>query len=313
MTEWPLSFTERHDFVECEDFAAVDLEERKALLMQERAIAAGFFARAEEMSGYVAVALGGCALWLSALPLAVFDVLPLWVCCIASCVFATGGYLIAHEAMHDNIAPRGSGREWLNAFVGRACLLPLAFPYSAARLLHLEHHSHCNDPERDPDFIDKAPNMVRAWLGTWLNRQPGHPGSAQTFARILTAIGTPAARRAIADIKVFNLIYFAGLFAAAWAGFAVEAALLWWLPRQFGLSYIRFYLSWAPHHPHEGRNGRYEVARIFRSRVGPVLSMGMETHLVHHLYPNIPNHRTRAAYFALKPVLEQRGVDVSAL
>jgi beta-carotene hydroxylase len=41
--------------------------------------------------------------------------------------------------------------------------------------------------------------------------------------------------------------------------------------------------------------------------------MGMETHLVHHLYPQIPNHRTRAAFKALKPVLQQRGVDVSVM
>jgi beta-carotene hydroxylase len=99
----------------------------------------------------------------------------------------------------------------------------------------------------------------------------------------------------------------------ACTGYAIEAALIWWLPRHIGLSYIRFYLSWAPHHPREGRLGRYENTKVFKSRLGHVLSMGMETHLVHHLYPGIPNHRTRAAYFALKPVLQQRGVDVSAL
>jgi beta-carotene hydroxylase len=52
---------------------------------------------------------------------------------------------------------------------------------------------------------------------------------------------------------------------------------------------------------------------VFRSRLGHVLSLGMETHLIHHLYPNIPNHRTKEAYFALKPILAQRGVDVSPL
>ncbi len=41
--------------------------------------------------------------------------------------------------------------------------------------------------------------------------------------------------------------------------------------------------------------------------------MGMETHLIHHLYPAIPNHRTRAAYFALKPILDARGVDITKL
>jgi beta-carotene hydroxylase len=52
---------------------------------------------------------------------------------------------------------------------------------------------------------------------------------------------------------------------------------------------------------------------VFKSRLGHVLSMGMETHLVHHLYPQIPNHRTRAAYRALKPVLARRGVDITAM
>jgi len=103
------------------------------------------------------------------------------------------------------------------------------------------------------------------------------------------------------------------LFGMAWTGHAIEAALIWWLPRHIGLSYIRFFLSWAPHHPREGRQGRYENTKVFRSRLGHVLSLGMETHLIHHLYPSIPNHRTREAYRALKPVLEQRGVDTSAL
>jgi beta-carotene hydroxylase len=313
MTEWPLSFTDRLEPAEWEEFGSADARVRKALLIEESAIAGRFFARAEQMVPYVAIALGGCALWLSLFPLTMLGLAPLWACCLASCVIATGGYLITHEAMHDNIAPHGCGREWLNDLVGHVAILPLAFPYSAARLLHLEHHRHCNDPDRDPDYIDKAPTAVRAWLGTWLNRQPGHPGSMPTFVRVLSAVGTPDARRAIGEMKVFLLVYLAALFTMAWAGFAIEAALLLWLPRQVGLSYIRFYLSWAPHHPHDGCTGRYEVARIYRSRLGTVLSMGFETHLIHHLYPNIPNHRTRAAYFALKPVLEQRGVDTSAL
>ena len=132
-------------------------------------------------------------------------------------------------------------------------------------------------------------------------------------AAMLKGIGTPEAHRAIGEMKAFLLIYLAVLFAMAWAGFAIEAALLLWLPRQVGLSYIRFYLSWAPHHPREGREGRYENTRVFKSRLGHVLSMGMETHMIHHLYPHIPNHRTKEAYFALKPILAQRGVDVSAL
>ena len=46
--------------------------------------------------------------------------------------------------------------------------------------------------------------------------------------------------------------------------------------------------------------------------MGHWASMGMQFHLIHHLYPGIPNHRTRSAYFALKDVLRRQGVDVSA-
>lgn len=313
MTDWQSSFADRLESAEYEDFAIAEHGQRKALLLQERAIASEYFAHAAGMRAYVIAALGGCALWLAFFPLTMLGLAPLWACCLASCVFAAGGYLIAHEAIHDNVAARGGGREWLNRLVGYAGTLPLAFPFSAARLLHLEHHNHCSDPERDPDYIDKAPSLAHAWLRTWLNRQPGHSGSVRTFRRVLGAIGTPAAQRAMREMKAFQLVYLLALFAMAWAGFALEAALLLWLPRQVGLSYIRVYLSWAPHHPHEGRGGRYQAARIFRSRAGSILSMGMETHLIHHLYPNIPNHRTRAAYFALKPILAKRGVDVSAL
>ena len=40
--------------------------------------------------------------------------------------------------------------------------------------------------------------------------------------------------------------------------------------------------------------------------------MAMEYHLIHHLYPGIPNHRQKEAYHAMKDVLRRQGVDVSA-
>ena len=46
------------------------------------------------------------------------------------------------------------------------------------------------------------------------------------------------------------------LAAFAWSGYALEAALLWWLPRHIGTSYIQLFLSWAPHYPME-ETGRY--------------------------------------------------------
>ncbi|MFC4254954.1 beta-carotene hydroxylase [Altererythrobacter xixiisoli] len=284
---------------------------RRDLRKEEMAIARQY--QGGRMWPYVVIAWGGFALWLSLFPLTMMGIMPLWIAFVISCVLATGGYVTSHEAMHSNIARPGTRHRWVNEWVGKVSTIPIVFPFSMARLMHLEHHYHCNHPEKDPDYTDEAPNSLMAWYKTWYNRQPGVDGSIHHYKRILAEMGTPEAAKALKDTLKLQLLFMAVLFTMAWNGYAIEAALVWWLPRHIGLSYIRFYLSWAPHHPREGNTGRYEQAVIFKSRLGHVMSMGMETHLIHHLYPNIPNHRTRAAYFALKPILEQRGVDISKM
>ena len=289
----------------------LDLYTRRDLRKEEIAIAREF--HGGPMWYYAAAAFGCFAVWLSFFPLAIMGLINLPLACVLSCIFATGGYVTSHEAMHSNIARPGEKLRWLNEAVGAVSTIPIVFPFSMARLMHLEHHYHCNHPTKDPDYTDEAPNMWAAWYKTWYNRQPGVDGSIHHYKRILTEMGTPEARRALKETMLLQLVFMGVLFSMAWGGYAIEAAAVWWLPRHVGLSYIRFYLSWAPHHPREGKQGRYENANLFKSRLGHGLSMGMETHLIHHLYPAIPNHRTRAAYFALKPILKARGVDVSVL
>ena len=73
-------------------------------------------------------------------------------------------------------------------------------------------------------------------------------------------------------------------------------------------------LSWMPHHPVKLRgSSRYGNTRAFKSSVGTLLTSGMEYHIVHHLYPNIPIHRTPQAYWALRPVLVARGCELGEL
>ncbi|WP_237164896.1 fatty acid desaturase [Paraurantiacibacter namhicola] len=293
--------------------APSDLDEytRKDLRKQEIAIAKQY--HGGRMWPYVVAAWGGFALWVALFPLTMLDIVPLWIAFPIACFLATGGYVTSHEAMHSNIAQAGTKNRWINEWVGQVSTIPIVFPFSMARLMHLEHHYHCNDPEKDPDYTDEAPNAPMAWYKTWWNRQPGVDGSIHHYKRILAEMGTPEAERSLKETMVLQLVFMAVLFGMAWSGYALEAALVWWLPRHVGLSYIRFYLSWAPHHPREGNTERYQQAFIFKSRLGHFLSMGMQTHLIHHLYPNIPNHRTKAAYYALKPILAQRGVDTSKL
>ena len=283
---------------------------RQRLLAEERAIAAKYMGG--PMWGYAVFALGGFALWVALFPLAMAGVLPLWLGFLVSTALATAGYVTSHEAMHSNIARKGEKLRWLNELVGQVSTIPLIFPFSMARIMHLQHHYHCNDPLRDPDYPDEAPSAWRAIVKTWVNRQPRNGGSIHHYKRILAELDSPASRRAQRDTALLQLGAMAFFFAMAWSGYALEIAAIWWLPRHIALSYIRFYLSWAPHHPRT-RQGRYENTKVFKSRLGHILSMGMETHVVHHLYPSIPNHRTKAAYFEMKPVLAARGIDISPL
>ncbi|MBT6573052.1 MAG: beta-carotene hydroxylase, partial [Gammaproteobacteria bacterium] len=50
-----------------------------------------------------------------------------------------------------------------------------------------------------------------------------------------------------------------------------------------------------------------------KSRLGNLLSMGMQYHIIHHLYPRIPLSLTPAAYRELKPILQRRACNLGEL
>ena len=289
----------------------LDAHVRKTLLQQELAIGMKYAAHNVRTWPYTVVATLCLAVFVASFPLAIMGILPLWLGCLVNSVFVAGGYIVAHEAMHSNLGREGSPRRFWNEFTGNISTIPLILPFSMVKAMHLLHHQHTNDPDKDPDAIHAAPNVVMAMVKSWLNRQPGAGGTGARWRRHIAEIGTPEAKRALAETMGMQLAAMSFFFAMAWSGYAIEVALLWWLPRHLGLTYIHAVLSWATHHPH-GKTARYENTSVIRHPLGFVGSMGIEYHLIHHLYPYIPFHATRAAYYEMKPMLEARGVDCSA-
>jgi beta-carotene hydroxylase len=173
----------------------------------------------------------------------------------------------------------------------------------------MEHHKHANDPDKDPDYATHANGPLDAIWKSIYYRQPRAAGGLNAYGDALKRIGKP---NIVLDGVIYQIIHFGILFGLAWSGYALEAALLWWLPRHIGLTYIQFYLSWAPHHPGE-KSGRYLDTRSFRSILGNIGSLGMQYHIIHHLHPRIPLYRTPKAYWEMKPILEARGCDVHEL
>lgn len=291
------------------DAAALRALDPKALNRLEKDIADRFMGGVPW--GSVAWGLANLLVWLSLWPLTMLGLLPLWAAFPIATLNVMLCYLPSHEAQHRIIAREGEPLFWLNELVGYVSTIPLVLPYQVARLTHYEHHTHCNDPELDPDIGTKSNGPWHLIFKSIANRQPGAKAGT-AYGATLARLGTPEAQRAGVQALVSQLAYLTILFSLAWTGHALEAAMIWWLPRHIGVTYIQFYLSWAPHHPGTGK-GRYRDTRAFRSALGNIGSMGMQYHIIHHLYPRIPLMRTPAAYRALRPVLEARGCDLERL
>lgn len=262
---------------------------------------------------YCAAALAGFSIWLGLFPLTILHLVNPLVACGSATLITIASFVIGHEAMHGNLGGKRDKSFDFNGLVGWISLVPAVIPFTVARITHAAHHGHCNDPLRDPDFCDNASSGGKALIKTWYNRQPGVPGVNFHYKRVLNDIATPEAATALRHGIVFQLTYLATLFTLAWTGHALTAAMVWWLPRQLALSYIRLMFSWAPHHPRTLGAGRYANTRVFHSHLGHLLSMGMQYHLIHHLYPNMLIHQNKPAFDAMRHILVERGVDCSAL
>jgi len=253
-------------------------------------------------------AFGNLAVWLSLWPLVLFDILPLWAAFPIATINIALVYLPTHEAQHDIIARPGTKLRWLNELVGHATSWLMIFPFEVMRVTHLDHHRHTNDPDMDVDITTQATGPLDAIWQAIKQRQPNAKRN-QDYAASL-------ARNDRTDLLVLSLAYklgFIGILGAlAWNGYAFEAVFLWWLPYQIAITYIVFFLSWAPHHPGSDRT-RYTNTRSWKSSVGNIGSMGMQFHIVHHLHPYIPLHLTPAAYREMRPILEARGCRLGDL
>lgn len=253
--------------------------------------------------------LANTAVWLSLFPLVMMGYVPLWLGFIIATLNVMLSYLPSHDAQHDIIARPGAKLRWLNEFLGHWSLIPLVLPFRIARATHMEHHKHANDPELDPDYGTHAPNAWMAVIRSITTRQPGSKGGLKSYGATVQRLGMG---HILLDALIANLVFYGTLVALAWFGYALEAALLWWLPRHIAFTYITFYLSWAPHHPGD-RTGRYKDTRAWRSRFGNLWSMGMQYHIIHHLHPRIPLDRTPQAYREMRDILIARDCRIENL
>ena len=286
------------------NYEALNDEELDAL---ERKIAAKYIQKST--LGIVVWGFSNTLIWLSLWPLVIFGIVPIWAAFPVAVINVCAAYLPSHDAQHSIIAREGQKLRWLNELLGHVSLVPFAQAFRYLRFTHFEHHSHTNNPELDPDFDVHAENRRAYFKNALMRKQPASSARKDLYANALERTNQSYAA---VDAVVIRSVYTLILFFAAYNGYAIEAALLWWLPLHIADIYIPYYLSWKPHHPGQ-EQGRYKDTYAFKSHMGNIFSSGMQFHVVHHLYPRIPLMHTPAAFKEMRPILLRRGCDLHGM
>lgn len=209
-----------------------------------------------------------------------------------------------HEGVHGAV---GRSRV-LNSLVGVVGGLPVMIPFHPFRYIHLEHHRHTNDPQRDPDWWSGVASSPW-WLPLRWATQDLH-----YYVRYLRVWSSrPRSERWCTGLTLGAMVGMAGWGTALGHGDVV--LLLWIVPARMAVMLLAWLFDYLPHHPHEVsvREDRYGTTRVLDHGVlGPFLQ-NQHLHVIHHLYPAVPFYRYPKVWAELGPQLRTRGVRVERL
>ena len=227
--------------------------------------------------GLLVVAL---AIWLAGLAVAGWQGFAL----------ATLGAYVAFTPMHEAAHRVIARAKWINEVAGRIATVPLAGPFLAVRFVHLEHHKHTNDPERDPDhWSGRGPTWLLPlrWLTQDLHYYVVYLRARRPLAETLEVTATLLAIVAIAIV-------------ATALGHGSTVLFGWLLPARLAVGFLAFAFDYLPHRPHRvtAKQDRFSATSAFEGRAKYVATLGQSLHRVHHLYPGVPFYRYARAYAA---------------
>lgn len=215
------------------------------------------------------------------------------------CAAAFAAFTPLHDATHGSF----SRRRLLNEAAGNLAALLFAGHFQPFRRMHLAHHRHTNEPERDPDhwsglgpaallplrWATQESRYYRLYLGNWAAWPEG-----ERFGFLLSLLVQAAAA--------------AGLIRS---GLGREALLFWLLPGRLAIAALAFFNDYLPHRPHRipAAVDRYRATHLL---VDPWLSPLLQwqnLHLIHHLFPGVPFYRYPRIWRARRRELLELGAS----
>ncbi len=203
-------------------------------------------------------------------------------------------FTVMHDAMH-----RTAHRSPIvNATLGRLAAFPLTVTLPLFRAVHYEHHSHTNEPERDPDFgVSRRPrSLVPLWCLGMIVEYRVH-----FYGRRLWRT-----KRDLAETVLMEVFLVAVFVGALVTGKFALLATVWFGPALIAILFLALTFDFLPHYPYDSRE-RFLDTRIYPGRFLNAVLLGQNYHLIHHLWTTIPWYRYQRVFREIRPELEARG------
>ena len=247
------------------------------------------------------VLFGGCVLaWVAATLAALAGHFPYWAASIVNAVAAFAIFTPMHDASHRSVAQA----RWKNEVLGRIGVMPLIGPFPAFRYVHLEHHKHTNDHEKDPDYWSgrgQKWTLPFRWMTQdlyyyviYLRKWNSRP-LFERWETILTLI----------------ILYGSVLILCA-SGYALPTLALWVVPSRVAQFLLGYTFDYLPHKPHEitAAENRFAASSILLHPLLTVALLYQNYHLIHHLYPGVPFYRMADIWRTQRDFLISQGAVV---
>lgn len=238
-----------------------------------------------------ATVFGGIALYLE-------GSIPYFVLLGTSVLARYASFTPLHDATHRSV----SSNPVVNDLIGTVSA-QLLFPGMLTefyRFLHLEHHRHTGDHERDPDELTGSSSLFKRWrtilffdwhLVFWFLKHRDMVPTRQRVNGYLT----------IAAYLIFH---------AAWllSPYAMEFILLWLLPTRLALAFTT-YLFASIQHPEgvlQSERPLQATRMVSDSLFARHFSLGQTEHLMHHMFPRVPFYKYHSAWVLARSTLSHR-------
>lgn len=241
-------------------------------------------------------------LWLAfAFAASKLHFLPFQILFLGLAGFMVNGLIqLGHEAWHYNLFEGARKNEWFGHF------LSLLFPilYEPGRHAHLLHHRY-NRTEKDPDAYNVGKRSFGLFLLYYSVIFLGVPLAIIQFNIVypLQAFTAKQRRRHWKILAVYVGIYSVGFFFIHQFHLWKPVCQLWLLPVLFSSPWNGL-KSVSDHYGNDWKGSSFRTATTVRSnRLVTYLWNGLNYHLDHHFYPQVPGYHLPELHKKLRPAM----------